>query len=130
MKSLCPKANGHLGAKRLAAQIGSNHMDTNIDKAVNANIEIVADALDGFEPQFAVNGGTTSENLALQNIQARSRMVFSYALSQVMTTAKRMPRAGASLLVLASTNVDGQFPTLRTRTMCHANPPQSIFGDT
>jgi NAD+ synthase (glutamine-hydrolysing) len=83
-------------------------MDTNIDKAVNAHIEILSDALDGFKPQYTVNGGTTSENIALQNIQARSRMVFSYALSQILTTAKRMPRAGSSLLVLASTNVDGK----------------------
>ncbi|KAK0388001.1 hypothetical protein NLU13_4245 [Sarocladium strictum] len=93
-------------AKRLAAQIGSNHMDTSIDKAVNAQIEILSDALDGFQPQYTVHGGSTSENIALQNIQARSRMVFSYALSQIITTAKGMPRAGASLLVLASTNVD------------------------
>lgn len=94
-------------------------MDTNIDKAVNAQTELLSDALDGFQPRYAVHGGSTSENIALQNIQARSRMVFSYALSQIITQAKGLPRAGASLLVLASTNVDGMClsrPVSRQRT--------------
>ena len=69
-------------------------MDTNIDKAVNAQTELLSDALDGFQPRYAVHGGSTSENIALQNIQARSRMVFSYALSQIITQAKGLPRAG------------------------------------
>lgn len=54
-------------------------------------------------PKFKVFGGTNTENLALQNIQARSRMVLSYFLSQLLLWTRGKP---GSLLVLASANVD------------------------
>lgn len=60
----------------------------------------------GFEPKYSVEGGTPAENLALQNIQARNRLVVQYELAQLSTTARKLPRAGAALLVLGSGNVD------------------------
>ena len=36
------------------------------------------------EPKFKNQGGTLAEDLALQNIQARSRMVFGYMLAQLL----------------------------------------------
>jgi NAD+ synthase (glutamine-hydrolysing) len=57
-----------------------------------------------FEPKFKVHGGTNSENLALQNIQARSRMVTAYYYAQLLPTIRNRP-GGGSLLVLGSANV-------------------------
>lgn len=55
------------------------------------------------KPQFKTHGGSITENLALQNIQARSRMVLSYFLSQLLAWTRG--RTGG-LLVLGSANVD------------------------
>jgi NAD+ synthase (glutamine-hydrolysing) len=57
----------------------------------------------GKTPQFKLHGGTETENLALQNIQARSRMVLGYYLAQLLPWSRN--RTGA-LLVLSSANVD------------------------
>lgn len=55
------------------------------------------------KPKFKVFGGSQTENLALQNIQARSRMVLSYYLSQLLLWTQGRP---GGLLVLGSANVD------------------------
>ena len=50
-----------------------------------------------------VHGGSTTENLALQNVQARLRMVTAYLMAQLLPWARG--RSGA-LLVLGTSNVD------------------------
>ena len=92
-------------ATRLAEMIGAYHSNIKIDDMVDAQKSMVRQALE-FTPRFQGEGGSSSENLALQNIQARSRMVTAYSLAQMSTTARKLPRAGASLLVLTSGNVD------------------------
>ena len=72
---------------------------------MQAHQSIIRETLQ-FVPKYSVEGGTPAENLALQNIQARNRMVVSYELAQLSTTARKLPRAGAALLVLGSGNVD------------------------
>lgn len=57
-------------SKDLAARIGSYHTDINIDE-VFQGIKGMLTQGTGFEPRFRAHGGTPSENLALQNIQAR-----------------------------------------------------------
>lgn len=52
-----------------------------------------------------VHGGTQTQNLALQNIQARSRMVIAYYFAQELCEVRNRP-GGGSLLVLGSSNVD------------------------
>jgi NAD+ synthase (glutamine-hydrolysing) len=91
-------------AKRLAERLGSFHYDASIDEAVSAYMSIVKSTLN-FTPRYGVEGGSHAENLALQNIQARNRMVTQYTFSQLVTTARGLPRAGAALLVLSSGNV-------------------------
>ena len=54
-------------------------------------------------PRFRIHGGTDQENLALQNIQARTRMVMSYTFAQLSLWARGL---SGSLLVLGSANVD------------------------
>ncbi len=57
----------------------------------------------GVLPRFKVHGGSATENLALQNVQARLRMVLSYTLAQLLLWRRNRP---GSLLVLGSANVD------------------------
>ena len=70
-------------AAALGNQIGSYHMNVNIDKVVTALVETFAEASDGNTPRFTAHGGSVRENLALQNVQARSRMVMSYLFAQL-----------------------------------------------
>jgi NAD+ synthase (glutamine-hydrolysing) len=55
-------------AKDLAEAIGAYHLDINIDTAVTA-VKGIFSFVTGRTPQFHVHGGTSAENLALQNIQ-------------------------------------------------------------
>lgn len=89
-------------AKALAAEIGAYHMDVDMDTAVAALIGIFT-RLTGKEPQYKVHGGSDAENVALQNVQARLRMVLSYLLAQLIPWARGR---GGNLLVLATGNVD------------------------
>lgn len=93
-------------AKRLAERLGAYHTDIDMDEVVDAHENIIQKALNGFKPKYQVEGGSAGENLAKQNIQARNRLVVSYELAQLSTQARGLPRAGASLLVLGSGNVD------------------------
>jgi NAD+ synthase (glutamine-hydrolysing) len=91
-------------AKELSKAIGSYHVDLDIDDIFNAQRNTFTKAT-GFEPKFKVYGGTQAENLALQNLQARTRMVTAYEFSQLLPTVRQRPNGGG-LLVLASCNCD------------------------
>jgi NAD+ synthase (glutamine-hydrolysing) len=69
-------------AAALAAQIGATHLDVNID-AVVASFEGIVSTTLKKQPKFKVHGGTSTENLALQNVQARTRMVLANFLAQL-----------------------------------------------
>lgn len=77
----------------------------------------------GVKPRFRVHGGTSAENLALQNIQvrravsvnhirklivskARLRMVIAYLFAQLLPWVRGR---NGGLLVLGSANVDERF---------------------
>ena len=83
---------------------GSYHINLDIDDAFNAQKSIFTRAT-GFEPKFKVHGGSYSENIALQNLQARTRMVIAYEFGQMLPTI-RQRKGGGSLLVLGSSNAD------------------------
>ena len=55
-------------AANLAQQIGSHHEAITIDSVVNSTVGVFAKAT-GKAPRFTVEGGSSRENLALQNIQ-------------------------------------------------------------
>merc|ERR1712196_111227 len=80
------------------------------------------------EPQLT--GGTATENLALQNIQARSRMVMAYFLAQLMpwATDGDTSVAAGSLLVLGSANVDEALRGYYTKYDCSAADLNPIGG--
>ncbi|KAJ1325913.1 NAD+ synthase (glutamine-hydrolyzing) [Microdochium nivale] len=114
-------------AKDLSAAIGAYHVDLDIDDVYNAQRNLVIKCLD-FEPKFKVEGGTLAENLTLQNIQARSRMVTAYEFAQILPTARKRPGAG-SLLVLGSANVGESLRGYLTKYDCSSadiNPIGSI----
>jgi len=67
-------------AQRLAEGIGAHHLTIGIDEAYEALVHIFEKAT-GKTPRFEVQGGTYTEDLALQNIQARVRMVVSYLMA-------------------------------------------------
>lgn len=58
------------------------------------------------KPEFRAHGGTTAENLALQNIQARLRMLLAYLLAQLLPWVRGK---NGGLLVLGSANVDERY---------------------
>lgn len=64
-------------AKQLAKDIGAVHRDLNMNTVITALVTLFT-MVTNFTPKFKVHGGSNTENLALQNIQARSRMVVSY----------------------------------------------------
>ena len=97
---------GRERARALAEAIGADHLEVGLDPAV----EVLANATDraalpGRERplRFAAEGGGEAEDLALQNLQARMRMVTSYLLAQ-RTPALRGVRGPR--LVLGTSNLD------------------------
>lgn len=112
-------------AQSLAAQIGSTHLSIVIDIAVKAIIDIWTTAMK-IVPKFRVFGGSPIENLSLQNVQARLRMVLSYFFAQLSLWAVGRP---GSLLVLGSANVDESLRGYMTKYDCSSadlNPIGSI----
>ncbi|KAJ3299953.1 glutamine-dependent NAD(+) synthetase [Borealophlyctis nickersoniae] len=83
-------------------EFANYHIDLNMDGVVTAFLTVFKTVTDK-TPRFRVRGGTETENLALQNVQARSRMVLAYMFAQLLLWYRG--RSGA-LLVLGSANVD------------------------
>jgi len=114
-----------LRAKQLASEIGSYHLDINIESLVKALRKLFT-GITGKTPQFKTDGGTTVENQALQNIQARLRMVISYLFAQTLPWVRN--RRG-TLLVLGTGNVDEALRGYLTKYDCSSadiNPIGSI----
>lgn len=108
----------------LAEQIGSYHMEITIDGAVRAILAIFT-GITGLLPQFKVNGGCPRQNLALQNIQARVRMVIAYLFAQLMLWVRNRP---GGLLVLGSANVDESLRGYMTKYDCSSADVNPIGG--
>lgn len=89
-------------ASSMAEEIGAYHLNVDIDAAVAALLNTFV-TLTGKKPKFKVHGGSHSENIALQNIQARLRMVLAYLLAQLLLWVRGR---NGTLLVLGTANVD------------------------
>ena len=101
-------------AKRLADAIGSYHLSIKIDLMVNAVLEVFR-LTTGHLPRFATRGGTMTEDLALQNIQARLRMATAYLFAQLLPWVRG--QTGCQL-VLGSANVDEGLRGYMTKYDC------------
>ncbi|KAH3665395.1 hypothetical protein OGAPHI_003579 [Ogataea philodendri] len=113
-------------AKELAHKIGSYHIDLNMDALVTATISVFEVAT-GRKPVFKVFGGSMIENLALQNIQARLRMVLAYLFAQLLPWTRGKTNSGG-LLVLGSANVDEQLRGYLTKYDCSSADINPIGG--
>ncbi|KAJ6638435.1 Glutamine-dependent NAD(+) synthetase [Pseudolycoriella hygida] len=111
-------------ASTLANQIGSYHLEINIDTAVTAMLGIFT-TVTGLMPKFRSHGGCPRQNLALQNIQARIRMVLSYLFAQLMLWVRNRP---GGLLVLGSSNVDEALRGYMTKYDCSSADINPIGG--
>ena len=115
----------HSLSHRLAKQIGSTHISVAVDDMVSASIATVASEIK-MVPKFKVHGGSTPENIALQNVQARNRMVLAYLFAQLLPWSQGH---SGTLLVLASANVDECLRGYMTKYDCSSadlNPIGSI----
>ncbi|KAI9883270.1 MAG: glutamine-dependent NAD(+) synthetase [Watsoniomyces obsoletus] len=113
-------------AKDLATAIGAYHLSMDIDMVVKA-ITTLFSASFGFALKFKVHGGSPAESLALQNIQARLRMVISYLLAQTLPLVRQRP-GGGGLLVLGSANVDESLRGYLTKYDCSSADINPIGG--
>ena len=111
-------------ASLLANQLGSYHIEISIDTAVNALLGIF-NAVTGLTPRFRTQGGCARQNLALQNIQSRIRMVLAYIFAQLMLWVRNRP---GGLLVLGSANVDESLRGYLTKYDCSSADINPIGG--
>ena len=92
---------------------------------VTASIAAVSSEIK-VSPKFKVHGGSAVENIALQNVQARNRMILAYLFAQLLPWSRGR---GGTLLVLASSNVDESLRGYLTKYDCSSadlNPIGSI----
>ncbi|KAG8100077.1 hypothetical protein GUJ93_ZPchr0013g34787 [Zizania palustris] len=112
-------------AKRLAEEIGSFHLDVPIDSVVSAFL-CLFERLTGKRPCYKVDGGSDTENLGLQNIQARIRMVLAFMMASLMPWVHNK---SGFYLVLGSSNVDEGLRGYLTKYDCSSadiNPIGSV----
>ncbi|RAR01056.1 glutamine-dependent nad(+) synthetase [Stemphylium lycopersici] len=100
-------------AQRLAEGIGAHHIDMSIDTVYQAERDLLPQYT-GFTPDFK---GSTAENLALQNLQARLRATTAYYLARMLPTIRKRPGEGG-LLVLSSVNVEESLRGNLTKHDC------------
>lgn len=114
-------------AERLAHEIGAYHSYMQIDAAVKVILWVFAVFISkGRLPRFNCFGGSSAEDLAIQNVQARLRMVFSYVLAQLLPWVRGQK---GFLLVLGSANVDECLRGYFTKYDCSSadlNPIGSV----
>lgn len=112
-------------ASDLSASIGGYHVSINFDTVVTAVLELFSLFTGGRRPRYESQGGTTAEDLALQNIQARLRMVLTYLCAQLFPWVRG--RTGF-LLVLGSGNVDESLRGYMTKYDCSSADINPIGG--
>jgi len=112
-------------ADRIASEIGSHHLAVTIDDAYDEIVKILTKST-GKTPNYTLHGGSYTEDLALQNIQARLRMVVSYFMAQLVPWTKGDQ---GFLLVLSTSNIAEGLRGYLTKYDCSAgdlNPIGSI----
>ncbi|XP_011138407.1 probable glutamine-dependent NAD(+) synthetase isoform X1 [Harpegnathos saltator] len=111
-------------AAELANQLGSYHHGVVIDSAVSAVLGIFQQ-VSRVLPKFRMHGGSPRENVALQNVQARLRMVIAYLFAQLILWVRGRP---GGLLVLGSSNVDEALRGYLTKYDCSSADINPIGG--
>ena len=112
-------------AQLLASQIGLHHQDMDITLICDAYEKVLVETLK-MTPKFKTFGGTWREDLALQNVQARVRMVMTYFYAQLVPVKYNFD---GFLVVLACGNIDEGLIGYATKYDCGSgdlNPIGSI----
>eukprot|EP00672_Neobodo_designis_P021687 CAMPEP_0174828262 /NCGR_PEP_ID=MMETSP1114-20130205/1222_1 /TAXON_ID=312471 /ORGANISM="Neobodo designis, Strain CCAP 1951/1" /LENGTH=765 /DNA_ID=CAMNT_0016061975 /DNA_START=45 /DNA_END=2345 /DNA_ORIENTATION=+ len=113
-------------AEKLAEEVGANHVEINIDGIVRA----FEDAFAQVGPRPDIAARNTQQNIAAQNVQARSRMVLSYMCAQMMLAREHPDKPWpGNLLVLGSANLDEGIRGYYTKYDCSSadiNPIGSL----
>jgi NAD+ synthase (glutamine-hydrolysing) len=111
-------------AEALSKQLGAHYIYITIDSVTEALENVFVKATQK-RPKFKVHGGSDAENVALQNIQARSRMVLAYFFAQLLLWSHG--RTG-NLLVLGTANVDEALRGYLTKYDCSSADINPIGG--
>lgn len=112
-------------AAKIAEEVGSRHFEIPMDK-ITSELKSKFIQISGCpEPRYLEQGGSWSEDMALQNIQARSRMVMSYLLGQCLPTS--LGKQG-NFLVLASGNLEEGLTGYMTKYDCSSADVNLIGG--
>ncbi|XP_004300490.1 PREDICTED: glutamine-dependent NAD(+) synthetase [Fragaria vesca subsp. vesca] len=112
-------------AKVLADEIGAWHLNISIDGVISALLTLFQ-TVTGKRPRYKIDGGSNAENLGLQNIQARIRMVLAFMFASLLPWVHNKP---GFYLVLGSSNVDEGLRGYLTKYDCSSadiNPIGSI----
>jgi len=94
-------------AAALAGQIGAFHYSLTIDSIVSAVLGVFALLTGGVKARYLSQGGTATEDLALQNIQARLRMVVAYLLAQLTPWVRGMGGGSTNSNISSSSSTTG-----------------------
>lgn len=111
-------------AAALAAEIGSYHLRAPIQSVVVSMLGVFS-SVTGRSPKFSVHGGSHAENLAMQNVQARTRMALSFLFASLVPWVRGQK---GFLLVLGSANVDEGLRGYLTKYDCSSADINPIGG--
>ncbi|KAI4618918.1 hypothetical protein J4E83_005869 [Alternaria metachromatica] len=111
--SECSSEETRSRAQRLADGMGAHHISMSIDTVYRAERDLLPQYT-GFTPDFR---GSSAENLALQNLQARIRSTTAYYLARTLPVIRNHP-GGGGLLVLSSVNVEESLRGNLTKHDC------------
>jgi len=112
-------------AQKLADEFSSYHLNFDISEIVGALKSCFIKTFKK-EPKFISEGGSAVEDLALQNIQSRTRMCISYLIAGLANWARNK---NGFLLVLGSANLDEGIMGYMTKYDCSSadlNPIGSL----
>ncbi|KAL0326691.1 UNVERIFIED_CONTAM: Glutamine-dependent NAD(+) synthetase [Sesamum angustifolium] len=118
-------ADSRRRSRVLSEEVGSWHLDVSIDGVISSLLYLFQ-TLTGKRLHNKENGGTNVENTALQNIQARTRMVIAFMLASLLPWVHNKP---GFYLVLSSTTADEGLCGNLTKYGCSSgdlNPVGSI----
>jgi len=110
-------------ARDLAKEIGATHLEVSIDDICDGFLKGTQGVIN--QPRFLSQGGSLGEDLALQNLQARSRMVLGYYLAQMIPVQRKLP---SYLFVLGSANLDESLRGYVTKYDCSSADINPIGG--
>jgi NAD+ synthase (glutamine-hydrolysing) len=112
-------------AQSLSEELGSCHINFEISEIVGALKNCFIKTFKK-EPKFISEGGSSVEDLALQNIQSRTRMCISYLIAGLVNWTRER---NGFLLVLGSANLDEGIMGYMTKYDCSSadlNPIGSL----